>query len=138
LTARRGDAVTGMLASWVQQCSFEPPRISVVLGRERSVAEWLHKDVAFVLNILAESQTDLIRHFGKGFAHDEPAFNGLATSHLPGGGVVLDQALAFLECRVSHRWPVDDQILIIGEVVSGKMLGLGQPMVHVRKNGLHY
>ena len=77
LTARHGEAETGMLASWVQQCSFEPPQISVALQRDRPVLSWLTAGAAFTLNILDDSQTDMIAHFGRGFALDEPAFMGL-------------------------------------------------------------
>jgi len=28
LTAKQGDAETAMLASWVQQCSFDPPQLT--------------------------------------------------------------------------------------------------------------
>src|SRR2546423_11297886 len=78
LTIRHGDAETGMLASWVQQCSFDPPQITVAVKRERDVWAWLDDGAAFTLNILDDSQTDMIGHFGRGFALNEPAFNGLA------------------------------------------------------------
>ena len=41
LTARVGDRETGMLASWVQQCSFDPPQVSAAFARDRWVLDWL-------------------------------------------------------------------------------------------------
>ena len=41
VTAQRGDAETGMLASWVQQCSFDPPQISMCLRQGRDINAWL-------------------------------------------------------------------------------------------------
>src|SRR5437764_15100076 len=76
LTARRGDAETGMLASWVQQCSFDPPQVSVALGRGRDLAAWLTDGAPFTLNVLGDGQRKLLSHFGKGFALGEPAFEG--------------------------------------------------------------
>ena len=35
LTIRRGSAETGMLVSWVQQCSFDPPLVSLAVQRGR-------------------------------------------------------------------------------------------------------
>src|SRR5260370_8830914 len=78
LTVRHGDAETGMLASWVQQCSFEPPQVSVALKRDRDVWAWLTDGAAFTLNILDDSQTDMIGHFGRGFALGKPPFTDLA------------------------------------------------------------
>ena len=138
LTARRGNAETGMLASWVQQCSFEPPRVSVALAGAREVSAWLTEGAAFTLNILDDTQTDMIVHFGRGFALDQPAFDGLEVERLAEGGPVLSEALACLECRVVARHPAGDHDLLIAEVVRGRLLGEGQPMVHVRKSGAHY
>src|SRR5947209_1195631 len=89
LTARRGDAETGMLASWVQQCSFEPPQVTVALKPGREVWAWLGDGAAFTLNILDDSQTDMISHFGRGFALTEPAFTNLAVERQGDGGPVL-------------------------------------------------
>jgi len=138
LTARRGEAETGMLASWVQQCSFEPPRVSVALAGGREVGAWLTVGAAFTLNILDDTQTDMIVHFGRGFALGQPAFEGLESERCPEGGPVLTEALACLECRIVARHPAGDHDLLIAEVVRGRMLSEGQPMVHVRKSGAHY
>jgi flavin reductase (DIM6/NTAB) family NADH-FMN oxidoreductase RutF len=136
-TARHGDAETGMLVSWVQQCAFEPPHVSVVLKRGRPIIDWLTPDQTFALNILDDSQTDMIVHFGRGFGPDEPAFTGLNLIR-PNEAPVLEEALAYLECRVVSCQAVGDHDLLIAEVVSGQMLSEGQPMVHVRKSGFHY
>jgi flavin reductase (DIM6/NTAB) family NADH-FMN oxidoreductase RutF len=138
LTARRGDAETGMLTSWVQQCGFEPPLISVALKRDRPILAWLTEAAAFTLNILDDSQTDMIAHFGRGFTLEEPAFADLDVERLDSGGIVLQEALAYLECRVSGRCPAGDHELFLAEVVDGHVLNEGHPMVHTRKSGLHY
>jgi len=138
LTARHGDAATGMLASWVQQCSFQPPLVSVAVHREREIGDWLTVGAGFTLNILDDTQTDMIVHFGKGFKADEEAFRGLEITPLEHAGPVLSDALAFLECRTVARHPAGDHELVIGQVVRGEMLAEGHPMVHIRRNGMHY
>jgi flavin reductase (DIM6/NTAB) family NADH-FMN oxidoreductase RutF len=138
LTARNDDFETGMLASWVQQCSFDPPRVSVALGRERAVTSWLTNGALFALNILDDTQTDMISHFGRGFELGQPAFAGLEVTRLPSGLVVLDEALAYLECQVAGRYAAGDHDLFLGQVIGGRLLAQGQPMVHVRKSGAHY
>jgi flavin reductase (DIM6/NTAB) family NADH-FMN oxidoreductase RutF len=138
LTVRRGEAETGMLASWVQQCSFEPFQVSVSVKRGRDILSWLTAGEPFTLNILDASQTDMIVHFGRGFAIDEPAFTGLEVERPDSGAPVLSEALAYLECRVANRFPAGDHDLLVAEVVRGRLLGEGQPMVHIRKSGLHY
>ena len=138
MTARHGEAETGMLASWVQQCSFEPPRISVALAHGREIGAWLTEGSAFTVNILDDTETDMIVHFGRGFALDQPAFEGLETERCPEGGPALTDALAYLECRVVTRCAAGDHDLLIADVVRGRLLGEGHPMVHIRKSGAHY
>jgi flavin reductase (DIM6/NTAB) family NADH-FMN oxidoreductase RutF len=138
LTARSGSEETGVLTSWVQQCSFEPPQVTVALKQGRGVSAWLTPDAAFVLNILDDTQTDMIAHFGRGFDPGQPAFTGLEVERSPGGLPVLGEALAYLECRVAGRCQAGDHDLVIGRVVGGRMLNEGQPMIHVRKSGSHY
>src|SRR5690242_19432235 len=77
LTVRGGDRETGMLASWVQQCSFDPPQLTVAVRKGRDLLDYLTDVAAFVLYIIPEGGKALIAHFGKGFGHDEPAFDGL-------------------------------------------------------------
>jgi flavin reductase (DIM6/NTAB) family NADH-FMN oxidoreductase RutF len=138
LTARRGDAETGLLVSWVQQCSFQPPRISLALQPQRPINAWLEEGAYFTLNILDETQTDMVVHFGRGFRPGEPAFVGVDVSREGSAAPVLREALAFLDCRLVARYPVGDHDLLIAEVTAGQLLNEGQPMIHVRKSGLHY
>jgi flavin reductase (DIM6/NTAB) family NADH-FMN oxidoreductase RutF len=138
LTVRHGADETGMLASWVQQCSFEPPQLSVALKQGREVHAWLTDGAAFTLNILDDSQTDMISHFGRGFALGEPAFEGLDVERPDGAALVLCEALAFLLCQVVSRHDVGDHELLIARVVGGRLLNEGHPMVHIRKSGKHY
>jgi flavin reductase (DIM6/NTAB) family NADH-FMN oxidoreductase RutF len=138
LTVRRGEAETGLLTSWVQQCSFEPPQISVALKRNRPVMAWLTDGSPFTLNILDESQTDMVAHFGRGFDPGQPAFLNLEVERPDDGAPVLTEALAYLNCRVSGRCLAGDHELVLATVVGGQMIGEGQPMIHVRKSGSHY
>jgi len=139
VTARRGTSETGVLASWVQQCSFEPPQLTICLRRGRDINEWLEDGAAFTVNVLEDDgSTDLIVHFGRGFGLEESAFEGLEVYRPNGAPPVLREALAYLECRVAARSPVGDHDLFVGQVVAGATHGDGRPMVHVRKSGTHY
>jgi flavin reductase (DIM6/NTAB) family NADH-FMN oxidoreductase RutF len=139
LTARQRDRETGLLVSWVQQCSFEPPQISVALKRGRDVLSWLEPGAMFTLNLIAEGQTAFLSHFGKGFTLDQPAFTGLNIERHADQPPILADALGYLVCRVMARLPTGDHELFIARIEDGKMLrDEGQPWVHIRKNGLRY
>ena len=138
LTVAQGGVETGMLASWVQQCSFDPPQVSVAIRPGREIVSLLGEGATFTLNLLEASQTDMIVHFGRGFALGQDAFAGLDVRREPPRGPVLAEALGFLECRVVGRVSAGDHDLFLGRVVAGAIMDEGQPMVHIRKNGLHY
>jgi flavin reductase (DIM6/NTAB) family NADH-FMN oxidoreductase RutF len=138
LTIKRDRIETGMLASWVQQCSFQPPRISMALNPDRPMATLLSRQSLFTLNILESDQADMIVHFGRGFPLEDDAFQKLEVERGGPGGPVLSEALAVLECRVVDRFSAGDHDIFVAEIVSGRVLGDGQPMVHIRKNGMHY
>ena len=138
LTMQRGDVETGMLASWVQQCSFNPPLISLAINPKRDIATLLTADSLFTLNILEDTQTDMIVHFGRGFSLEEPAFTGLEVNRGQSNGPILAESLAFLTCQVKNRYPTGDHDLFVAQVIDGRMLDEGHPMVHIRKSGSHY
>jgi len=138
LTLKRGQVETGMLASWVQQCSFQPPQISVAVQRQRPLIGLLTAGSAFTLNVLDAAQTDMIVHFGRGFSLDQPAFTGLDLLRDQDNGPILSESLAYLTCEVAGRCAAGDHDVFIGTIKAGRVLGEGQPMIHVRKSGMHY
>ena len=138
LTATHGSEETGMLASWVQQCSFEPPTVSVAVRNGRYVLDWLTDGAEFAVNVLPDGEKKLVAHFGKGFEPGEPAFAGVDVdrSH---GVAVLPAALAYLRCRVVGRCDAGDHTLVLGQVIGGAVARPdGKPAVHTRKSGLNY
>jgi flavin reductase (DIM6/NTAB) family NADH-FMN oxidoreductase RutF len=139
LTVRRGDQVTGMLTSWVQQAGFEPPMLTVAVRLDRYVGEWIAESGRFVLNQLAAGQKKLIRHFARGFAPGDPAFDGLAIRHDAQGGPVLAEALAYLDSVVVGQIDGGDHRVFLARIVAGALLDpSSEPMIHVRHSGHHY
>ena len=138
LTARDGDAETARLVSWVQQCSFDPPQVTVAVNKTGGVLDWLPAGALFVLNVIPEGGKALVAHFGKGFAADEPAFDGLDVQRNGETPPVLLAAHAYLVCRAVNRVDAGDHVLVIGRVTAGGVLHEGKPTVHTRKNGLRY
>jgi flavin reductase (DIM6/NTAB) family NADH-FMN oxidoreductase RutF len=140
LTVRHHDRATGMLASWVQQAGFEPPALTVAVGGQRYVADWIASSGRFTLNQLAVGSRALIRHFARGFAADAPAFDGVALRQGEGqAGPVLDGALAYLDAAVVGEIASGDHRVFLARVVGGSVLAHdAEPLVHIRANGSHY
>jgi flavin reductase (DIM6/NTAB) family NADH-FMN oxidoreductase RutF len=138
VTYHAGDAEQAMLASWIQQCSFDPPMLSLSVKQGRGISEWLIEGARFVVNILAEGQTDLISHFGKGLKLSELPENEKRIHRSADEPPVLIESLAALHCRVVSRTTPGDHHVLFARVESGLQKGDARPYVHVRKNGLKY
>jgi flavin reductase (DIM6/NTAB) family NADH-FMN oxidoreductase RutF len=140
LTARNGTRETGMLASWVQQCSFDPPQVSAAVRKGRPVLPWLTDDnVRLVVNVLPEGVSKkYVAHFGKGFDLDDAAFDGLPVDRAKAAAPVLTEAVAYMECQVTGWADAADHVLFILQVVGGAVLHEGRPATHVRRSGTHY
>ncbi|MEX0718702.1 MAG: flavin reductase family protein [Planctomycetaceae bacterium] len=142
LTASDGSGrETAMLASWVQQAAFEPPMITVAVNRKRYLHDWLEKSPRLALSIVGEKQREFLRHFGKGFEPDEPAFEGIAISRTAHGLPVLDDALGHLAGRIVERMDAGDHVVYLVEIEeahAGEAITEKQPMVHIRRSGFGY
>ena len=139
LTVGLQDKSTGMLASWVQQAGFEPPTVTVAVRRDRYVSDWIAESGRFTLNQVAAGQKALLKHFGRGFAPDEPAFEGIPLFEDRPHGPILAESLAYLVADVVGSIDGGDHRVFLGQIVEGKRLDHdAEPMVHVRKSGLHY
>ena len=142
LSAGDGEGLeTGMLASWVQQASFDPPMISVAVNSKRYLNAWLHKVPRVALSILGESQPQFVKHFGKGFEPGEAAFEGLSVARGANGLPVLVDALGYLEGDIETVSQAGDHSIYFIRITgagSTDRLNSEKPMVHIRKNGLRY
>jgi flavin reductase (DIM6/NTAB) family NADH-FMN oxidoreductase RutF len=138
VTLHGPDAEVAMLASWVQQCSFDPPLVSVAIKSGRDVATWLPKGAPFGVNVVAEGQSGIVSYFAQGRRLNDPSFDQACVERSAGRPPILTNALAVLFCRVVDQFATGDHQLVIAQVEDGALQGEGRPWVHVRKNGLNY
>jgi 3-hydroxy-9,10-secoandrosta-1,3,5(10)-triene-9,17-dione monooxygenase reductase component len=139
LTARRGEQATAMLASWVQQASFEPPTIVFAVGKDRAVRLMLTADARVAVSVLGKGDHVLMKRYARGVAEGEDPFSGVETGTTPAGATYLAGAAAWLECRVMRELDFDsDHVLYVAEVTGGAVLKEDAPFTHVRGNGFHY
>jgi flavin reductase (DIM6/NTAB) family NADH-FMN oxidoreductase RutF len=139
LTVGSGDKATGMLASWVMQAGFDPPMVSVAVKKGRYVEEWLARGEPFVLNLVAEKQFEMLKHFAKGFEPGVPAFEGLEITHCARAVPILQACPGHLECEPVSHLDTGDHRIFLAKVVRGNLRNEeAAPMVHIRKSGANY
>jgi len=128
---------SGLLTSWVSQATFNPPGLTIALPREQAEELIPQNDTPFVLNILKEGR-NVRRAFQRAIAPGENRFAELATHEASNGCLVLEDSLAYLECRVQNRMECHDHWLLYAIVENGKVLEpVGVTAVQHRKSGTY-
>jgi flavin reductase (DIM6/NTAB) family NADH-FMN oxidoreductase RutF/DNA-binding GntR family transcriptional regulator len=98
ITARAEDRDFGMTASAVSSLSLEPPMLLACLNNLSPTQSAITQSRAFAVNILAEGQHELARHFAQ---RSDDKFAGVDIRRGMGAIPLLVDALAVLECGVS-------------------------------------
>lgn len=140
ITAKKAEASSAMLASWVSQASVEPLGITIAVAKDRAIESFLHAGDRFVLNVLEEGNYQhLMKHFLKRFAPGADRFAGIKTYPAANESPILADALAYLECEVVSRMECSDHWIVYSSVDIGRV---SKPdsvtAIHHRKVGNHY
>jgi len=139
LTAGSGDQAGAMLVSWVQQAGFQPPLLTVAIAADRPLVPIIHRERHFVLSVVGEHDTALMKRYVRGTPPGPQALAGV--NHRPSnrGIPILTDALAYLECRVTQVCDLEaDHLLMVGQVIEGELLREGASFTHLRGNGFRY
>jgi flavin reductase (DIM6/NTAB) family NADH-FMN oxidoreductase RutF len=116
LTSADGQTVNGMIASWVTQASYDPPLVIVAVHPNRYSHHLIEKSGAFALHVISRHRRDFLGRF-KG--PDAAAkFDAIQWRRGKTGSPILDDCIAWLECRVVDRLSPGNHTLFIGEVVA--------------------
>ncbi len=130
LTTRDGaGAPVGMTASSLASVSLAPPLVSVCVDVSADMHRALSASGDFVVNILAAGQEALSRRFAREAAAGR--FDGVAWRESTGGMIVLDDALAHVECERFADFPLGDHTLFVGRVTGGATRD-GAPLLYFR------
>jgi flavorubredoxin/flavin reductase (DIM6/NTAB) family NADH-FMN oxidoreductase RutF len=138
VTTRDQNTDKGILTSWVSQATFNPPGIMIAISQEQNADLMRHPGDKFVLNILKEGR-NVRRYFSRHSTSGDNPFANLSTQTAANGCLILDDALAYLECTVQNQLECGDRWLIYAVVDKGDMLtNDGITAIEHRKSGSFY
>ena len=116
-------------AAWVMQVSFDPLLLALSINPRNSSYVLVKEGGAFSVNVLKKGQLDLAAHFGRPARADKLAVTEWTTGRT--GAPLLREAVAWFECRVLAEYPAGDHVLVLGQVIAGKLLDAeGEPMTY--------
>jgi len=122
------DRPLGMTASSLASVSLVPPLVSVCVDHQAELHDTILAAPVFVVNILESRQETLSRRFAD---RHEDRFEGVGYHRSADGLVLLDGALAHIECEHFASHPGGDHTIIIGRVIGGST-GEGRPLLYYR------
>jgi flavin reductase (DIM6/NTAB) family NADH-FMN oxidoreductase RutF len=131
VTSVRGDGgPCGLTASAVCSVSLAPTLVLVCVEKDADTHDCIGRAGFFAVNVLAGGRGETL---ARRFAGDDVAdkFSGVAFRREHTGAPVLDEALAWVDCRVAERLPGGDHTVFMGEVLGGDAVE-GTPLVYYR------
>lgn len=119
----------GLTANAVTSLSLQPPLVLVCVDRTSDSHDHISDTAAFTINILDADAERIARRFAED--DGDRKFDGVAWSERVTGAPVLDDALAWVDCRVTAQHSGGDHSIFIGEVVAGEAQD-GVPLLFYR------
>jgi len=118
----------GMTANSLASVSLRPPLVSVSIDQHAAMHNLIVQSDQFVINVLAGHQEALSRRFADPY---DDRFDGVGYHGGEHGGVLLDGAIAHIECVRHDTLEAGDHTIVIGKVVAGST-GDGRPLLYYR------
>jgi flavin reductase (DIM6/NTAB) family NADH-FMN oxidoreductase RutF len=122
VTVRTTEKINGMTAAWVSQVSLNPIMLMVSIAPARHTYNLIKESSYFSINVLAEEQEHLASYFGFQSGRNVDKFKNKNYFDAPKGSPILEDAMAFFECKVVDTFKTGDHTLFIGEVLTAKIL----------------
>lgn len=119
----------GMTVSAFASVSLEPPLILVCVDHAASMHDLLLEHPRFGISVLSSEQEAYSRRFATD--PDTGRFDGIAYSRGDSGVVLLDNALAHIECKVVQHHDAGDHTIFIAEVERAEPRH-GRPLLYYR------
>lgn len=114
----------GYISNTIFQVTAEPPTFANCCSKNNYSSELIAQTGAFSVSILhQQTTTDIISRFGYKSGRDGDKMEGLELKQGETGvPIVLNDAIAFLECKVVNTIDLGTHIMFIGELVQASIL----------------
>ncbi|MBN1380975.1 MAG: flavin reductase [Deltaproteobacteria bacterium] len=114
----------GMIASWVTQCSHEPPLVALAIRKNRLSHGQILKTGKFCINVLPKESAGMIGQFK--IPDWKKKFDPFPHEPSPNGLPVLDDCIGYVDCSLETTLDAGDHTLFIGKIKAGAMKNTGK------------
>lgn len=136
ITTAAGEQLHGMTANAVSSLSLDPVMVLICVDKTTFTHRVLDAGGVFTVNVLGEHQESVSRIFAKKGEPEIGTLRGQAFRLGETGAPILEDCLAFLECRVASVLDGGDHTIFLGRVVSEGVVEEMRPLLFYR-GGYH-
>jgi flavin reductase (DIM6/NTAB) family NADH-FMN oxidoreductase RutF/rubredoxin len=120
ISSKFQDKLNGFIANSVFQVTAEPPQIAISANKNNFTTELIKKSRSYTISVLQQdTDIEFIAEFGYKTGRDFDKFSNLNFKYGDTGvPIVIDNAVAFFECKLKQEVDLGTHILFISEVIN--------------------
>jgi ferric-chelate reductase [NAD(P)H] len=133
VTSLKEDRYNGQIVNTVLQVTSDPPRVAVVINKTNLTHEFISTSRIFGASVLdISAPMTFIGLFGfKSGRNVDKLAQVKFVEGATGVPLVTEHCLGILEARVIDEVDVGTHTLFVGDVISGEILGAGEPLTYL-------
>ena len=134
-----GGDETAFLASWVVQAGFDPPAVSLAVGKERAARSMVDAvGSVFAVSVVAAEERGQLGPYYQGVEPAAGALDAFEIERTPAGLATIRGCLAWLELKTMSVAESGDHLVVVAEVTAARGGRKEEPAIHTRSDGFKY
>ncbi len=129
ITGMDGDEPVGLTCQSFISLSLEPALVGFAPSKSSTSWPRIRRSGAFCVNVLTEDQEEVCRVFATSGADK---FRGVGWRRAETGSPILDDTLAWIDCRVQDEHEAGDHLVVVGAVLDLAASRAGRPLLFYR------
>lgn len=130
VAARHGPLLAGMTANAIASISVAPPLMMASISRKAETHAAVIGSHAFAISVLADHQRGLAECFAQPTtAAKLTRFCDAAWHEAETGSPILEEALAYFDCRLVNHFDGGDHTIFVGEIVAAGFREDAKPLL---------
>jgi flavin reductase len=119
ITTRGETHPYAMTANAFSSVSLDPPLVLICVSRDSLGSQCIAENGCFAVNVLTAEQEAVSRYFASKDRPRGPDALGQVAHRIGiSGSPILDETMAYFDCRVHESCAAGDHIVVIGEVLA--------------------
>jgi flavin reductase (DIM6/NTAB) family NADH-FMN oxidoreductase RutF/rubredoxin len=129
VSSRNGDQTNGYIANTVFQVTAKPARFAIACNKDNYTCGLISRSQVFAISILQQdTKAELIGLFGYQSGRTVNKYASVRhRTGQTGAPILMEDTLAWFDCRVVQTIDVGTHLLFVGEVVDGDVIDNSQP-----------